>query len=284
MSESLTGADAAQVTGLPTQPTEDAAQQTPAESVNQDTISREQSQEAVSDDTANQAPTDTEGQKQTQQTGGESHTDDGLAKFAESQGFDLENATDDVKRALKIAHDNQKAFRSKPTGPKVTEATESLGDGSIEAEVAQLKYQRTTDEFFSQEGIDRSLEAKMVEILNEKKEHMQRELTASLGAEKAQEAAKNYAFQLSRDLDTLYGMATLRSGQSANTTAPVDVEQIRREERESINKAMSASAPQAHATNQSPAAPEKVDLNWIQNSYDSRNPEHVKLVDEFFSK
>lgn len=267
MSESLTGADAAQVTGLPTQPTEDAAQQTPAESVNQDTISREQSQEAVSDDTANQQPNE-EAEKQTQQTGGESQTDDGLAKFAESQGFDLANATDDVKRALKIAHDNQKAFRSKPTGPKVTEATESLGDGSIEAEVAQLKYQRTTDEFFSQEGIDRSLEAKMVEILNEKKEQY----------------GKDYAFNLSRDLETLYGMASLKSGQSANTTAPVDVEQIRREERESINKAMSASAPQAHATNQSPAAPEKVDLNWIQTQYDSRNPEHVKLVDEFFSK
>lgn len=266
MSESLTGADAAQVTGLPTQPTDNAAQQQPAESQNQETISREQSQEAVSTDTATQQPNE-EAAKQTQQTGGESQADDGLAKFAESQGFDLTTASDDVKRALKIAHDNQKAFRSKPTGPKVTEATESLGDGSLKAEVEQLKYQRTTDEFFSQDGIDRNLESKMVEILNEK----------------AEQYGKEYAFNLSRDLDTLYGMASIRNGQ-AQKTAPVDVEQIRREERESINKAMSAGAPQAHATNQTPAAAPKVDLNWIQTEYDSRNPEHVKLVDEFFSR
>lgn len=259
MSESLTGADVTQQVGLPTQPTDEVTQQTPAESQSQETISGEQSQEAVSTDTATQQQAET----QTQQTGGESQTDDGLAKFAQSQGFDLENASDDVKRALKIAHDNQKAFRGKPTGPKVTEATESLGDGSLEAEVAQLKYQRTTDEFFSQENIDRTLESKMVEILNEK----------------AEQYGKEYAFNLSRDLETLYGMAQLKSGQSPNA-APVDVEAIRREERESINKAMSASAPQAHATQQGQENAPKLTPEWFTNVYDSRNPEHIKLLQE----
>lgn len=258
MSESLTGADVTQVPVASTEPTTEVTQQTPAESQSQDTISGEQSQEAVSTDTATQQQAET----QTQQTGGESQTDDGLAKFAESQGFDLENATDDVKRALKIAHDNQKAFRGKPTGPKVTDATKELGGTDVEARIAQLEYEKITDGFFSEDGRDRTLESKMVEILNEK----------------AEQYGKDYAFNLSRDLDTLYGMAAIRNGQA--TTAPVDVEAIRREERESINKAMTAGAPQAHATQQGQAKTPELTPEWFTNVYDSRNPEHIKLLQE----
>ena len=79
-----------------------------AEQSNQDANSREQSQGSVSEDTAQQ---NTETQKQTYEQGGTTQADDGLAKFAKAQGFDLETASDDVKRALKLAHDNQRAYR-----------------------------------------------------------------------------------------------------------------------------------------------------------------------------
>ncbi len=233
-----------------------------AEQSNQDTNSREQSQGKVSDDTANQAPTDTEGQKQTQQTGSATQTDDGLAKFAKSQGFDLETAGDDVKRALKIAHDNQRAFRSNTPSKSISDATEGLGDGSVEAEVAQLKYERQTDKFWSGENRDRSLEPAMVEILNEK----------------AEQYGKEYAFNLSRDLDTLYGMAQLKSGAQPN--ANVDVEAIRREERESINRQLQGGAPQAHAVQGGQAKTPEITAEWLTNEYDSRNPEHIKLLQE----
>lgn len=268
MNNSPTG-ESVETTGAEISPTSQEQQvQTPAEQT-QETISREQSQEAVSDDTANQNqnPQGDGTQKQTQQTGGDSTTDDGLAKFAKSQGVDDVSGLDEnAQRFLKIAYDNQKAFRnSKNDGHKITDTTESLGDGSIEAEVAQLKYERETDKFWSQDNRDRSLESSMVDILNEK----------------AEKYGKEYAFNLSRDLDTLYGMAQLKSG---GNQPNVDAEAIRREERESIRKQSMAGAPNAHASEQKTAAPQKVTKAWIDNEYDPRNPEHRKLVDAFYAQ
>lgn len=265
MSESLTeGASTANVDGLQAQPTDQQVQQQSAESQNQETISQSQGSEAVSDDTANQNQNQhtSEGKEtQTQQTGGESQADDGLAKFAKSQGFDLDGASDEVKRALKIAHDNQKAFRGKSTqGPKVSDAVEEMNDGSLRAEIEQLKFEKQEDAFFA-DGRDRSLQSSMVEILNEK----------------AEQYGNEYAFALSRDLDTLYGMAQLKSG--ANTQK-VDPEQIRREERESINRQMSAKAPQAHAVQGGEEKRPELTPEWFTNVYDSRNPEHIKLLQE----
>lgn len=246
--------------GLPTQPTGDEQIQQPAEQSNQDANSREQSQGSVSDDTANQQQAE---QKQTQQNeGGGSKPDDGLANFAKSQNIDLETASDDVKRLLKVALDNQKAARSNAPSKSIADTTKELGGTDTDARVAQLEYERTTDKFWAGEGRDESLEPRMVEILNEK----------------AKEYGKEYAFNLSRDLDTLYGLAQLKSG--ATKTSSVDVEAIRREERESINRQMSAGAPQAHASaggqNQSP----KITTEWIRNEYDPRNPDHIKMMEE----
>ena len=215
----------------------------------QETSSREESQGSVSDDTA---------VTQTQQTvSGEDQTDDGLAKFAKSQGFDPENMTDGERRALKIAHDNQKAFRSKDEGKKIADATEALTDGSLEAEVAQLKYERTTDKFFSEGSRDRALEPDMVDILNER----------------AEKYGKEYAFGLSRDLDALYALAQVKRGDGT-----VNAEAIRREERESIKKQQTASAGNAHAVTPN-VGETKIDRSWIETTYDSSNPEHRKLVD-----
>ena len=245
------------VTPASNEPTGQEQQQPISAEQNQETNSREQSQGSVSDDTAQQ------NQTQTQQNGGESTTEDGLAKFAKSQGVeDVSQLSDRELQFLKIAHDNQKAFREKGSQASIADATKNLGGTDIESRLAQLEYEKTTDKFFS-ENRDRSLETKMVEILNEKKEQY----------------GKEYAMNLSRDLDALYGLAQVRAGASS-----VDAEAIRREERESINRQMSATAPTSHATQGQRQTGGQIDENWIRNEYDPRNPEHRVLVDQFYSR
>ena len=245
------------VTPASVEPTGQEQQQQVSAEQNQETNSREQSQGSVSDDTAQQ------NQTQTQQKGSESTTDDGLAKFAKSQGVeDVSQLSDRELQFLKIAHDNQKAFREKGSQASIADATKNLGGTDIESRLAQLESEKATDKFFS-EGRDRSLETKMVEILNEKKEQY----------------GKDYAMNLSRDLDALYGLAQVRAGASS-----VDAEAIRREERESINRQMSATAPTSHATQGQRQTGGQIDENWIRNEYDPHNPEHRVLVDQFYSR
>ena len=245
------------VTPASVEPTGQEQQQPISAEQNQETNSREQSQGSVSDDTAQQ------NQTQTQQKGSESTTDDGLAKFAKSQGVeDVSQLSDRELQFLKIAHDNQKAFREKGSQASIADATKNLGGTDVESRLAQLEYEKTTDKFFS-ENRDRSLETKMVEILNEKKEQY----------------GKEYAMNLSRDLDALYGLAQVSAGASS-----VDAEAIRREERESINRQMSATAPTSHATQGQRQTGGQIDENWIRNEYDPRNAEHRVLVDQFYSR
>lgn len=244
-----------QTTGLENQPTgEEQVQQTSAEQ-NQETNSGANTQESVSDDTAQNQQT------QTEEKGGQSQTDDGLAKFAKSQGVDdVSTLSEDALRFLKIAHDNQKAFREKGSSQSITDSTKPQADADTSARLAHLEYERETDKFFQDK--DRSLEVKMIQVLNEKREKY----------------GDAYAFQLSRDLDSLYALA------GGSTQAPVDAEAIRREERESINRQMSAGAPDAHATVGGDAPETKVNEAWIQNEYDPRNPEHRKLVDAYYGR
>lgn len=259
------GVDQSPASNEPTGQTTEQLQS--AEQSNQDANSREQSQGSVSEDTAQQ---NTETQKQTYEQGGTTQADDGLAKFAKAQGFDLETASDDVKRALKLAHDNQRAYRNATSNKSISEATEDLGDGSLKAEVENLKYENRVNQFWQGENRDRSLEPVMVEILNEKVA----ELTPQFG----EEQARMYAKTLSRDLGTLYDMARLRSG--ANTNASVDVEAIRREERESINKQLQGGAPQSHAVQGGQPKKPQITAEWLTNVYNPRNPEHIKLLQE----
>ena len=249
------------VTPASNEPTGQEQIQQPAAEQNQETISHEQSQEAVSQTTAGNTNSN-EGESQ--------NDDDGLAKFAKSQGFDPENLSDDVKRALKIAHDNQKAYRNTANEKKVNEVAQEFEtpseneteDEAFRREFKQWKYDQATEKFWGQESMDRSLEPAMVEILNEKKEQY----------------GKDYAYTLSRDLPTLYGLAQLKSG--ANPGSQVDTEAIRREERESIKKLQTASAGQPHAVTQNNASSAKIDRAWLETTYDPSNLEHRKLVDE----
>lgn len=253
MNNSPTEGEQVQVASPVEPTTQEQVQQPPAES-NQEAIS----QEAVSHDTANT------------NTNSSQNDDDGLAKFAKSQGFDPETITDGERRALKIAHDNQKAFRNNANGSKVTDAAKEYNapvagesdDAAFRKEFAQFKYEQASEKFFGGEGIDRTLEPSMVSILNEKKEQY----------------GEGYAKTLSQDLATLYGLAQLKSGN--NSGPQVDTDAIRREERESIKRQQTASAGQAHAVTQNNTGSAKIDRAWLSTVYQPSNPEHRKMVDE----
>lgn len=260
MSESPTGE--AVVTPASTEPTGNVTPENQPAEANQETISGANTQEAVSDDSSAQQE-----QNKNTQSGAEV-TDDGLAKFAKSQGIDWESATENEKRLLKIASDNQKAYRSQQNTKKVTDTVKELDtpkpdaseDEKFRSEFRQFKYEQKTQQFWGQDGRDKDLEPVMVDVLNEAKE----------------KHGAAYAHTLSQDLETLYDLARLKSGATDPNAA---IEQGRREERESIVKKQNASAPQAHAVSSAPSTT-KIDSEWIEKTYDPSNPEHVKMVQD----
>lgn len=260
--------------GLDNQPTTEAPEQTSADATHQETISNGQPNEAVSDDSTAQVTNE----------GGAAETDEGLAQFAKGQGIneeDFATLTEREKKLLKVAKDNQTAARNKPTDKTLSDANSDLVDApkagesedeSFKREFRQYKYERQADQFWSSDKRDRALEPVMVGLLNQKIE----ELTPSLG----EAEARKYAFNLSRDLPTLYNLAAIESG----TYDPQAAKQEgRREERDSIRRQSAASAPEAHATASAPAS-SKIDLTWVQDTYDSSNPEHRKLLDEAMAR
>lgn len=262
---------------LPTQPTADTQQPAPAETnqeTNSPTPAPAEEVKQVPDTTTNQEQTQTpapqpETKEEVQANG--SGDDDKLAKFARSQGLDPDNMTDNERKLAKIAYDNHKAFRSKSNIDKITESKTSI-DGdvsrdeleSFRQEFRQYQSLKKAEEFFKQDGRDENLAPAMSEILEEKK--------AQYGPD--------YARVLSQDLNLLYDLAQIKQG---GVQPPVDADAIRRQERESINQRMAATAPQAHATNGSHEAPSKIDMDWIRSKYDVNNPEHRALVDEYLT-
>lgn len=263
MEESLTQGGSTD-SGLQTQPTTDSSVVTPTADGNQETISTEQSTEAVSTTPA-----------QTNNDGGAVETDDGLAKFAKGQGIeDISQLSEREQKLLKVAHDNQKFARSNTPEKKLSDVNELVDtpkqgateDEEFKREFRQYKYERQTDQFWSADGRDRTLEPTMVQILNDKVA----ELTPVIGADKA----KEYAFNLSRDLPTLYNLAQIQTGTFDPQAAK---EQGRREERDSIRNKAGAEAPAAHATSPVTSST-KVDKAWIQSTYDPNNAEHRQLL------
>lgn len=234
--------------------------------VNQEAISN-----PVTSVTGDEAESDKAAQKQTNKNSGQSDTDDSLTKFAKSQGIDdFESLSDREKKLLKIASDNQKAYRNN-SGKKIAAVVDEINSPAEDAtetqklamEVNKMKYAQTRTEFFSQEGIDSSLEPEMVKILNEKKEQY--------GAD--------FARTLSQDLKTLYNMARVEVNDAKIEAAR---EAGRREERESIRKQQTASAPNAHATTSANSSKFVVTPEWIDKEYNPRDPAQRALVDAFY--
>lgn len=267
MEESLTqGVPASAASNEPTvQPAEQ-----PTADGNQETISTPSNDgnEAVSTTTA-----------QTTNSGGVE--DDVLTKFAKGQGYsdeDIASMSEREKKTLLSLKKNVDTFRNPEKklvdavsdvveGPRTNETD----DEAFKREFRQYKYEKQTDNFWKENNRDRSLEPIMVKILNDKKA----ELTPIIGEERA----KDYCFTLSRDLDTLYVQAQIASGTYSPEAA---AEEARREERDSIKKQIAAAPDAAHAVQGAPKSQPKITMDWIRNEYNSKNPEHVKLVNEFY--
>lgn len=272
MEESLTNGVPQEVASQ--EPTTQPAEQSKADG-NQETISTEQTtnssstQEAVST-----APA------QIQKSGGE---DDGLAKFAKGQGYtdeDIAGMTEREKKTLLSLKKNVDNFRNadKKLTEQVVEVVDSprvdeTEDESFKREFRQYKYEKQIDTFWSDDKTkrDRSLEPTMAKILKDKKA----ELIPLIG----EDEAKKYCFNLSRDLNTLYTQALIETGAYSPEAAK---EEARREERDSIKKQIAAAPDAAHAVQNSTTSQPKVTLDWVRTQYNSKDPEHVKLVNEFF--
>ena len=242
----------------------------------QDTVSGEQSQDA------GQSSEDEPQDKGTTQSQDSSDADDdGLAKFAKSQGFDYGSLTDNEKKALKIAHDNQKAFRKeRQDAGELTKTLEDAHEVSQdelddmdpmeariarnEAETAKLRASQKVSDFYNQNPDARGLEAEMKQLVLDEKEKY------------GPEAAR----YLASDLNRLYILAKASRGDNDVETAR---EAGRREEREELRKKQEGSADGGHAqqTNQTPP---KVTRDWIDNEYDPSNEEHRNMLDEAINR
>ncbi len=237
---------------------------------NQETISNEQSNEAVSTTPADNQP-----------SGGTE--DENLAKFAKGQGYsdeDIAQMTEREKKTLLSLKKNVDTFRN--PDKKITETVSSIVDTPVQGEsdnevvlreIREYKYNKQVDSFWKDGNKDRSLEPIMATILNDKLA----ELTPQIGKDEA----RKYVFNLSRDFDTLYAQAKIKSDAFSPEAAK---EEGRREERDSIKRQLAAAPDAAHAVQPTVKSTPKVTLDWIRNEYDSKNPEHVALVNAFYGK
>lgn len=208
----------------------------------------------------------------------EGSDDDGLDNFAEAQGFDPKNLTEGERKALKIAHDNQKAYRKSTQGKseeaqKAIEEANTLDDGEteqltddeawqadIEARQARIESNLRLSEFYSKNPDARGYDKEMGEIV----------------LEEANSNGKAAARYLAADLNRLLVLAKARRGDGeANAIA----EQARKEERERIRKAQEAGSDGSQATNSHQGEP-KITQEWVDKEYDPSNPEHRQMVDE----
>ena len=192
-----------------------------------------------------------------------------LAKFAKGQGINnIEELTERERSLLKMARDNKSALdKSRQSSKKLDESSDSLskiGDDStdvqkLSAKIANIEFKEKKEAFFSNK--DKNIEPEMAKIVEEKQKQF----------------GDDYARALLGDLDTLYQLAI----SSKNNTSKI-VEQAKQEERETMNKNLSAGASDAHAIDSKPSAKINVTKDWIINSYDSSNPEHRALVEAVF--
>lgn len=191
-----------------------------------------------------------------------------LAKFAKGQGInDLSELSERELSLLKMARDTKSAYdKSNQERSKLAETATNLSEldddatdvQKLSAKVQAMEFNQKKQTFFN--GKDATLEPVMADII----------------AEKRKEFGDGYARALLSDLDTLYGMAQLKSG--AIDTGTVS-EVAKKEERSSINKTLAAGTNNQHARETKPVAPIRVTTEWIMNEYNPNNPEHRALVD-----
>ena len=195
----------------------------------------------------------------------ETKEDKTLLKYAKSQGFDTENITPETLKALKIARDNQKTFRS--SGKEVAKDIEQLyqgDDNDIRAELNAIKAKQATQDFFTEQPEAKKFESAMCQVLkNEEKQY-----------------GKEAAIILSRNLPRLLREAKAIAGEDGTKEA---VEKAKRTERERLNKQTQGASDRMDATNTAKKGNTKVTREWFANEYDPSNAEHRALVDKAFA-
>lgn len=230
-----------------------------------------------SQDSANEGSTEPVKKQTTQDDS--SDDDDGLAKFAKAQGYDPDKLTDGERKALKLARDNQKAFRE-ASGSKeqLDEAIDQVYDPRAAGEDEGM------DEYEKRDK-ERDMRIARIEAKSELDAYYRQDPDASkyakeageLLVEVAKEQGQQAAAVLARNKKYLFTLAKDRAG-VFNTDAARETG--RREERESLRKRQEGSADGAHATQPGASATPKVTREWVENEYDPSNPEHRKMVDE----
>lgn len=261
-----TGADK---TALPDNQTNNTAEE------QHDTVSGGNTQDAV--DTSKDTSSDT---GTTGDDDGANADDDGLARFAKSQGFDPENLTDGEKKALKIAHDNQKAFREKSQ-----KSNEDLK--KVENEIYKPEVSDDADEYDKREAA-RDYQLNMLAANQRKRDFFDavpeaKEYEADMAQLIKTEAENNgvdAARYLASDLRRVFILAKAGKSDDEIRTAS---EAARREERELLRHKQEAGSDASAATSNQRKSP-KVTRDWIKTEYDPGNEEHRKMVDEAIAR
>lgn len=255
----------------------DTNQSPSADEHDQGTVSGGETQDTGQD-------SDTEPQDGTTQDADDSSdTDDGLERFAKSQGIeDVSSLTERERSLLKTAHDNQREARKRMQADsdelrksvdKAAEVSdeevenldaEDAHDARVDAKLYKIEQTQRTLDFYAKNPEAREYDREMGEIVFEELEN------------NGKEAAR----YLASDLNRLYVLAKARRGEN---DAEVAREAGRREERELLRKRQEGSADTGHAQN-THSGPTKIDRTWVENEYDSSNPEHRKLVDEAIAR
>lgn len=222
-----------------------------------------QQTESVSGDTQTTDQDDNSQQGDSSSTDDDSSSsddDDGLSKFAKAQGFDPENLTDGERKALKLAHDNQKAFRTKAQEDSdalkdTLVDTESVSDDELEdldpteawqrkqdARFAQLEAKERSNEFFIKNPDAREFETEMAQLL----------------VEEAKNNGVDAARYLSKDLNRVLVLAKAARGDSTEQARADGA----RAERERLRQRQEGSADGGQASN-SHQAPKKLSRSDI---------------------
>lgn len=235
----------------------------------QDSVSSDEQDADQSDNQQDENPTTDEDS---------SSNDDGLAKFAKSQGFDPDNLTEGERKALKLAHDNQKAYRqnsqkkteelNKTVKDVNTPSQEELDDlDPTEARLAKLEaansiqaQQLRANEFYTNNPEARDYDAEMAQVIKE-------EVESYTNPEEGKAAAR----YLARDLNRLLALAKAKRGDSSEEAR----RQGAREERENLRKRQEGSADSMQAT-QTNKRGSKISREDIENMSDE---DYIKLRD-----
>lgn len=175
--------------------------------------------------------------------------DDGLAKFAKSQGIeDMSELSERELRILKVARDNQKSARNKPKSDELKDTISEVHkpvqaeEDDFEArerrrdeEIAQIRAENRANSFFYENPEAREYEQDMAKLI-----------VAEAQKYTNPEEGRRAAQYIASDLDRLLVLAKASRGSDDVVAAR---EAGRREERESLRHRTEAGGGTAHAKN-----------------------------------